>query len=163
MMMPFFGRSWQCDTNIGIRMLLKLLSRHLFQLEGLVSSLEDSILSTEKAFDGTPKSPNAAAKINLERERRHKLLSKITKIISADAERNADASMVGCGSSRGEDIGESIAKSDSSSEWKHKTLLRLHKFLRKQYRLRKSRSLLRVVSVAYSLHVALFAVCSALS
>ncbi len=111
------------------------------QLEGLVSSLEESFQSTERVFDGTPTSPRAAAKISLEKARRQKLLRKITEVIAQDAERNGSTLHGGDSGHKEarEDLGESIARSESSVEWKHKTLLRLHKFLRKQYSLRKGR------------------------
>lgn len=118
-----------------------ILTLKLEQLEALVSSLEDSFASSESTLE-TKTSPRLAAKLQVEKERRQKLLGKISQVLNASSGTSIRGSEMSLAS---EDDSMSFSHAEgecenSSAEWKRTTLLRLRKFLKKKYRQKKSRS-----------------------
>jgi len=116
----------------------------LAQLEELVGTIEDSFASTEQTLDEKARSPRTQGKLQAEKMRRQKLLGKLAKLISSSQPLSgvkvpAGEETTGVSQDSSDVLGDSIASTEGTSEWKHSTLLRLRKFLRKQYRMRKSK------------------------
>lgn len=105
-----------------------------------MASLEDSFANSESTLEGKS-SPRASAKLQVEKERRQKLLQKISSVLHSSpgsAPHGGDTSLA----SEEDSVSFNVAGGDDAgaSEWKKTTLLRLRKFLKKKYRQKKSKS-----------------------
>jgi len=112
-----------------------------------MGTIEDSFASTEQTLSGSAQSPRTQGKLRTEKDRRQKMLGQLSQIVSQNGHSGSKPSQVeetmrSGGSqehSESRDLGDSITSTEGTTEWKHSTLLRLRKFLRKQYRMRKSK------------------------
>jgi hypothetical protein len=118
------------------------------QLEELMGTIEDSFASTEQTLSVSAQSPRTQGKLRTEKDRRQKLLSQLSQVVSQNDQSGSkttpeeETMRSGGSQEHGEqsrDLGDSITSTEGTTEWKHSTLLRLRKFLRKQYRMRKSK------------------------
>ncbi|KAJ1492312.1 hypothetical protein T484DRAFT_1771569, partial [Baffinella frigidus] len=117
------------------------------QLEDLMGTIEDSFASTEETLSASAQSPRTQGKLRTEKDRRQKLLSQLSQMFALNGgsgtktSPEVEESTMRSGGSKEDsrDLGDSIVSNEGTTEWKHSTLLRLRKFLRKQYRIRKSK------------------------